>query len=109
MESMPCPICNNKHNTLARYPNAVCNDCLHTHGTKDNHGNDKYFFNRSFAGGIKALVNGKETFDYSCFVNQIKCMADEARFGGIVVSKIFEKNLTNKSHQDTNKSIQETE
>ena len=90
MESLPCPICKVNHNTLSRYPNSVCNDCLKTHGTKDHLGNTKSFYNRDITGGIIGFINGVETSDYSCFVNSIKCMAAEARFGGIVISRSYE-------------------
>ena len=35
MESLPCSICRKNHNTLLRYPNSVCKDCLSSYGTKD--------------------------------------------------------------------------
>ena len=88
MEFFPCPICDKEHKTLARYYNCVCNDCLYTHKTRDEKGNEKSFYNIDIAGGIKGVCNNKPTEDFSCYVNKIECRADEARFGGIVITPI---------------------
>ena len=92
MENFPCPICNETHQTLARYPLSVCHACLQTYRTRDKNGDIKDFYNIDIYGGIRAFVNGQETTDYSCYVNNIKCMGGEARFGGIVISRYYENN-----------------
>ena len=38
-----------------------------------------------------SIVNNVKGNIHECYVNNIKCYADEARFGGIVVSKIINK------------------
>lgn len=100
MESLPCSICRKNHNTLLRYPNSVCKDCLSSYGTKDDKGNNKSFYNRDVTGGIISYINGKETLDYSCYVNNIKCIAAEARFGGIVISRDYENNSIDEISKD---------
>ena len=85
METRNCPICYQKHNTLARYKNAVCNACLTSYGTRDRNGNNKEFYNIDIWGGIKCIINEKEVDDFTCYVNNVKCSAQEARFGGIVI------------------------
>ena len=60
METRNCPICYQKHNTLARYKNAVCNACLTSYGTRDRNGNNKEFYNIDIWGGIKCIINEKE-------------------------------------------------
>jgi len=85
MDFFKCPICDKEHKTLIRYSNCVCNDCLYTYQTRDKLGNIKSFYNIDFSGGIKAVCKNEPTFDFSCYVNNIECKADEARFGGIVI------------------------
>ena len=36
-------------------------------------------------GGIKCIMNEREVQDFTCYVNNRKCNAQEARFGGIVI------------------------
>ena len=92
MDTFICPICNEAHKTMMRYPTAVCRKCLSNFGTKDVDGNYKNFRNIDIYGGLAANVNGVETRDYTCYVNNIKCYAQEARFGGVVISKYYENN-----------------
>jgi hypothetical protein len=45
------------------------------------------FFNLSLSGGFGAeYADNGEPYDSSiCFIDDVKCFADEARFGGIVI------------------------
>ena len=88
MDKFDCPICNIEHETLIRYYNCVCRRCLNTYGTRDASGNLINFGNIDAWGGIRAICNNKEIFNYNCYVNNVECYADEARFGGIVVRPI---------------------
>ena len=88
MDNFLCPICQKSHSTLARYPKSVCKTCLCTYKTKDEQGNIKNFYNIDMFGGIRAVVNGVDTTDYSCYVNNIECYGQVARFGGIVINKL---------------------
>jgi len=87
MEQSNCPICNELRFTTARYPNKICNKCETLCTTKDNE--KIQFFNIDHSGGFLSIVNDKQGNIHECYVNNIKCYADEARFGGIVVSKII--------------------
>ena len=49
------------------------------------------FFNIDYSGGFVSIVDNQYRGEiHECYVNNIKCYADEARFGGIVVSKVIE-------------------
>jgi hypothetical protein len=48
------------------------------------------FYNKDFEGGLVVFINGKkvESFNgssYTCYIRGAKCLAQEGRFGGIVV------------------------
>jgi len=80
-----CPICNRELNFNARYPNYICNDC--SDKATDKNGRKLNFYNTSIGGGFEAIyIDTKEIYDsHICFVDNIECYADEARFGGIVI------------------------
>ena len=46
------------------------------------------FYNEEITGGFYSVVNNVKGKIHECYVNNIKCYADEARFGGIVISII---------------------
>lgn len=80
-----CPICSMKKSFDARYPNAVCNLCSIKTTTKEGHLID--YYNTSPFGGFegKNTHTGEKTTDHICYINNMRCYADEARFGGIVI------------------------
>lgn len=85
-----CPVCFKTHQTLMRYSTAVCNNCLDTYKTRDKNGNVISFYNTDMMGcGCegKKVVDGVTYIvkEGNCYVNNMECMAGEARFGGIVV------------------------
>lgn len=84
-EFHPCPICSTPVRHFTRYPRAVCNNC---YGKACNaQGRKLSFFNTSISGGFEAIVTEtKEKYQsHTCYINGVKCWADEARFGGIVI------------------------
>ena len=88
METYDCPLCQKPHKTLARYSMAVCNTCLQTYPTVNSEGQRLAFGNLGLSGGFycKNLDTGLMYYDdHVCYVNNTKCFADEARFGGIVI------------------------
>ena len=88
MEETNCPICNQLRVTSKRYPNKICDKCCNNCLTKNN---EKIrFFNIDYTGGFVSIVNNKQGEEHDCYVNKIKCYADEARFGGIVISKVID-------------------
>ncbi len=85
METQRCPICLVKVQKSERYPNYVCNSCQLRASDAENH--LLGFFNESFSGGFLAFYAGTdEKYDsHICYIDRIKCRADEARFGGIII------------------------
>ena len=82
-----CPICNTSLEKWERYPRYVCEDCIGK--ATDSTGRILLFSNIDFAGGFIAKYKdtGKIYDSNSCFIDGVRCHADEARFGGIVVQK----------------------
>jgi hypothetical protein len=83
-----CPLCHKSVYYQARYPDYICQGCLTLHGTLTRSGKTITFSNVDFYGGFMSQVEGEtEIGDTStCYVNGVRCSAQEARFGGIVVS-----------------------
>ena len=57
------------------------------------HNNSSYwlgedFYNDDIEGGFYSLVNNVKGEIHECYVNNIKCHAEEGRFGGIIISVI---------------------
>jgi protein-arginine kinase activator protein McsA len=84
-----CPICNKELDSNQRYPTYVCKSCAEK--ASDINGRELVFENTSVLGGYKAFyADAKEQYeDHICYINGIKCYADEARFGGIVIQTII--------------------
>jgi hypothetical protein len=94
-EFHPCPICSTPTQYFSRYPRAVCNDCYSK--ASDVQGRKLSFFNTSMSGGFEAIVaETKQEYPSNiCYINGVKCWADEARFGGIVIETIVDDDLPN--------------
>ena len=85
-EPQHCPICDESVTPMSRYPNYVCEDCVEK--AVDSEGRAVLFTNTSLLGtGCKGKYRETgEAYDSTiCFIEGIKCKAEEARFGGIVV------------------------
>lgn len=83
-----CPICNKEVTPNERYPKYICNEC--SLKTTDKEGRPVNFVNNSLLGtgcqGIYKDNSKSEVYNSNnCFVNNILCVAEEARFGGIVI------------------------
>ena len=85
MTEQMCPICNNIVPSNPRYPRYVCSKCVHDYGIKSKEGLPMEFFNIDFSGGFISKVNGVNGEEHECYINNVKCYADESRFGGIVI------------------------
>ena len=88
-----CPICKNIMNIqMERYPKMICCDCNNT-DIKDSEGNNVTFENESMYGGFVSLHiidnNVVEKKEHVCYVKGIKCFADEARLGGIIIQTSY--------------------
>lgn len=81
-----CPVCSAKVEYQERYPNRVCAGCAAR--TADENGRKISYMTLSFAGGLRAAFDdtGERYADQFCYVDGIKCRAEEDRFGrGIVI------------------------
>jgi ADP-ribosylglycohydrolase len=87
IEKYSCPICRTETPPNPRYPNLVCRSCAGKAVSAD--GRRLEFYNVGLAGGYSAIYSdSKEVYDsHECFIEGVKCRADEARFGGIVVER----------------------
>ncbi|MEV4706712.1 hypothetical protein [Actinoplanes sp. NPDC049316] len=84
-----CPICRTEVRTNPRYPDHLCQDCATRAIAAD--GRPLKFFNTSATGGFEAIYADDNTpaeavtRDHVVFVDGVRCVANEARFGGIVI------------------------
>ena len=88
MTKQYCPICNAPVTPNPRYPRYICGACYVKSTASD--GRLLAFSNVDFSGGYKAQYadTGEEYLSHDCFVGNVKCYADEARFGGIVIQVV---------------------
>jgi len=82
-----CPICNKEIPVLPRYPKYVCSECAVK--ASDKNGRLLKFSNTDISGGFIARYkdNGETYNSHICYIDGIICVADEGRFGGIVIEK----------------------
>ena len=87
-----CPLCSDILTYYTqRYPKMICINCSNGNKGKilDSLGNEVTFVNIDIYGGFMSLhkIDDKivEKKEHICWINNIKCSADEARFGGIVI------------------------
>lgn len=80
-----CPICSTAVGVSERYPNYVCEKCYLR--AADEEGRSLKFHNVSFSGGFVAIYadTREERNSHICYIDGIKCWADEAHMGGIVI------------------------
>ena len=92
MDTHDCPVCLKPHQSLARYPTAVCNDCLRKYPSVNSEGQRVEFGNINLSGGFycKNLVSGLMYNDeqHLCYINDVMCVANESNFGDIIISAI---------------------
>ena len=87
-ETHDCPICAEKVHHWERYPNQVCERCMNK--ASDAYGRRLVFTNESESGGFIAFYRGTdERYDkHICYIDSVRCYANEHRFGGIVVEVV---------------------
>ena len=83
-----CPICGAGVTADPRYPFKLCRKCIDQ--ATDASGRSLEFSNVDATGGFKAVYSetGEPYPDHVCFVRGVRCCADEAHLGGIVVQPI---------------------
>lgn len=94
-----CPICFTIIKKSFRYPHYVCSDC--SQRASDKNGRLLNFYNVDLSGGFWGrYLDTKEIYEsHICYIDGVKCYADEAHFGGIVVEidkTTFRKQLIQK-------------
>jgi predicted amidophosphoribosyltransferase len=83
-----CPTCRKSVKANPRYPHYLCRPCVER--ATDANGKRIQFFQANPNGRYAARYadTGIEYPSHECFVDGVKCWADEARFGGIVVQSV---------------------
>jgi len=86
-----CPVCGAQVNYSLRYPKAICKSCKSK--ITDCNGRPVEFFNTEFLGygcqGYYSGTNQKELYDSTaCYIGTVELVANEHRFGGIVIQTI---------------------
>jgi len=101
LNETPCPTCESMIEYFERYPNYICGNCVAK--LVDVNGVPIRFENQSLLGtGIIALLLNPATGDYDlpdqissmtgeAFCNGLRCVAEEARFGGVIVQAMVDK------------------
>jgi hypothetical protein len=87
-----CPICGAEQPAVPRYPGYLCRECVSRAATAD--GLRLSLVNTSVAGGFAARyaddggLAEEESVTHIVYVDGVRCRADEARLGGIVVQPV---------------------
>lgn len=84
-----CATCNRYVKYYEQYANYVCKKCVEL--ATDKAGKSLEFFNITLDGhGCqgKYIETGKLYRSTTCFIKGIKCFADEAYFGGVVIRPV---------------------
>ena len=86
IEDYRCPVCGKQGESSPRYPRYICVECGHR--ATDENCRGLWFTNESVSGGFIAYYRdtNERRDSHICFVDGVKCWADEAHMGGIVVS-----------------------
>jgi len=89
-DTQECPSCKKHIKICHRHPKYICRECLQTYPFLNEKGQEVIFSNIDWTGGFVSRVKGSDICeaDHICFINGIKCWADEFRFGGIVIEAI---------------------
>lgn len=93
MNNQNCPICKCVFKGYNRYPNTICYDCITKYKTLTKDGKEIFFSNVCLFGGFQSKIEGEEQYgtENMCYINNIPCIANEARFGGIIIQKVTKK------------------
>jgi hypothetical protein len=86
MQEYRCPICGKVGPFDPRYPRCICTECASR--ATDEKGRGLMFTNESVSGGFIAMYRdtGETSDSHICYVDGLRCWADEAHMGGTVVS-----------------------
>lgn len=87
-----CGICSRFVSANPRYPNYVCYNCQDESPPVNSNNQRVEFGNIDASGGFKSVVNGVSGQDHICYIKDVRCYANEGRFGGIVIIPYPDKN-----------------
>jgi hypothetical protein len=87
MNEQNCPICNASIRANPRYPKYICKSCVAKASSID--GRLLAFSNLHIFGGFDAVYTdtGEKYLSHDCYISGVKCYAEEAYFGGIVIEQ----------------------
>jgi hypothetical protein len=82
---IPCPTCGQARPEFARYPLAVCSACAAETTSMD--GRPLRFGNLAMSGGLAGNYadTGEPYLLTGCLVRGVRCRAEEAHMGGVVI------------------------
>ncbi|HET9912724.1 MAG TPA: hypothetical protein VFQ13_12585 [Anaerolineales bacterium] len=85
-----CPICHKSVVFFPRYPRYLCIECASRATSKE--GRLLKFSNIDMTGGfIAQYADTTESYpSHECYVDGVRCHADEGHFGGIVIQPVLE-------------------
>lgn len=97
MAKQKCPICLKAVRPNPRYPRYVCESCAARASSAN--GRKLEFYNSDPKAAVISLMGfhaiyadtGKKHASHECFIDGVRCHADEAHFGGIVIEAIEDK------------------
>ncbi len=80
-----CPICKKIVSTNLRYDNYICEDCIKRAKTENG---ELVLFNTDIYGNITSYIknSGIKYNSNICYIDGIKCIVSENRFGGIIIN-----------------------
>lgn len=80
-----CKLCLKEIPETPRYPRSVCNSCASKVASAD--GRRLTFYNSDLSGGFLARYTDTQTLypAHECYIEGIKCVAEESHLGGIVI------------------------
>ena len=89
-----CPICRSEMRENKRYPRCLCGGCAAK--VEDEAGRRLEITNANAGDGIRIsyAVTGEERVSRECFVQGVRCWAQEAHFGGVVIQAFDETKKT---------------
>jgi hypothetical protein len=87
-----CPLCSAELPFSQRYPGYLCDSCAEK--AVDETDRKLLFYNVSMSGGFAACYadTKEEREGHICYIDDIKCWVNEARFGGIVIQVYDQEN-----------------
>lgn len=76
-----CHVCDEEN-----HDHVICDECQ-KYPILNSEGDEMQFYNKGVLGGFiaKNKRTGEISEDHICYINGVKCWADEYRFGGIII------------------------